>query len=60
MLTGVTILVVDDEDIVCRSCEAILTEEGCDVAVVHSAAAALREMNTRKCRVWTVSGCSRG
>jgi len=47
MLTGVTILVVDDEDIVCRSCKAILTDEGCDVAVVHSATAALREMSTR-------------
>ncbi len=47
MLTGVTILVVDDEDIVCRSCKAILTEEGADVEVVHSAAAALRMMNTR-------------
>jgi len=47
MLAGVSVLVVDDEDIVCKSCKAIFTEQGCDVEAVHSAAEALRVMDVR-------------
>jgi len=45
MLSGVQILVVDDEDIACKSCKAILTQEGGDVETARSAAEALQMMN---------------
>jgi len=42
MLKGIRVLVVDDEDVVCKSCKAILKEEGCEVTTAYSSSEALR------------------
>ncbi len=48
MSIGASILVVDDEAIVCKSCKAILSQEGCDVEAACSSPEALRKMDARR------------
>ena len=45
MFSGTRVLVVDDEDVVCKSCRAILKEEGCEVETAYSGAEALHVMS---------------
>ena len=47
MFSLTRVLVVDDEDVVCRSCRAILKEEGCEVETAYSGAEALHAMGAQ-------------
>jgi len=47
MFSVTRVLVVDDEDIVCKSCRAILNEEGCEVETAYSGAEALHAMGAQ-------------
>ena len=47
MFSGTKVLVVDDEDVVCKSCKAILKEEGCEVETAYSGAEALQVMGAQ-------------
>jgi DNA-binding NtrC family response regulator len=48
MFSGTRVLVVDDEDVVCKSCRAILKEEGCEVETAYSGAEALHVMSAQE------------
>lgn len=48
MFSGTRVLVVDDEDVVCKSCRAILREEGCEVETAYSGTEALHAMSTQE------------
>ena len=45
--TSKRVLVVDDEDVVCRSYERVLTQVGFDVSTAHSGAEALEKVRAR-------------
>jgi len=47
MFPGIKVLVVDDEGVVCKSCKAILREEGCRVETAYSGAEALHVMGAQ-------------